>query len=289
MAEHLYTKVSLTEQQLDPSTAESLADLLFEMGRELLGKRQFELAVKWLERAFHVLSSQELDKLSIDASELRTSIIQCSVKALLGLQQQDTTQQAHGLVDLLESEVGDKLVVLLLRLELLSASSETFDSVAYSTVVQRIVRSVILTDSNFKLILHHIRKLNDKSPSLACNALDELLQTRLFQSEKEEWIETVLINRIWMATSQRDGDDVLSSVHKSLAIVSSNLTKPISPSATFAAQMVNLPYLLSLKGSLTPHSCCGSESSQIMLWDSTMQPRLGVVRPCIQSSKMLEI
>jgi hypothetical protein len=250
VAEHLYAKVSLIEHQLDPNTTESLADLLFEMGRELLAKKQFELAVKWLDRAFHVLSSQELDKLSIDASELRTSIIQCSVRALLGLQQQDATQQAHGLVDLLESEVGDKLVILLLRLELLSASSETFDSVAYSTVVQRIIRSVVLTDSNFKLIVHHIRKLNDKSPSLACNALDELLQTRLFQAEKEEWIETILINRIWMGTSQRDGDDVLSSVHKSLAIVSSNLAKPISSSATFAAQMVNLLYLLSQKWKL---------------------------------------
>lgn len=235
----MYTKASLSERLLDPSTAESLADLLFEMGRELLGKKQFDLSVKWLDRAFAVLSSQELDKLSTDASELRTSIIQCSVKALLGVGQPDAMEQAHNLVGLLENEVGDKLIVLLLRLELLSVSGEVFDSVTYNTVLKRIIRTVVLTDANFKLIMHHIRKLNDKSPSLACNALDELLQSRIFDAENDAWLETVLINRLWMATSQRDGADVLSSVKRILEMVSSNIGRPVSSSATFAAQMVS--------------------------------------------------
>ncbi len=235
----MYTKASVSERQLDPNTAENLADLLFEIGRELLGKKQYELAVKWLERAYSVLESQELDKLSTDATELRTSIIQCSVKALLGVQQQDATEQAHSLVELLENEVGAKLIVFLLRLELLSVSSEVFDSAAYSAVLQKIVRTVVLTEANFKLIMHHIRILNNKSPSLACNALDELLQTRMFQAENPEWIETVLINRIWMATSERDGVDVVSSVQSILEMVASNVDKPISSSASYAAQMVN--------------------------------------------------
>lgn len=234
----MYTKASLSERLLDPSTAESLADLLFEMGRELLGRKQFDLAVKWLDRAFAVLNSQELDRLSSDASELRTSIIQCSVKALLGVGQQDAKEQADNLVGLLENEVGDKLIVLLLRLELLSVSGEVFDSASYGTVLQRIIRTVALTDPNFKLIMHHIRKLNDKSPSLACNALDEFLHRRVFEADNDEWLETVLINRLWMATSQRDGADVLSSVRRTLDMVLSNVDRPVGSSATFAAQMV---------------------------------------------------
>jgi hypothetical protein len=234
----MYTKASLSEQVLDPSTAESLADLLFEMGKELFGKKQFDLAVKWLDRAFAVLSSQELDRLSSDASELRTSIIQCSVKALLGVGQQDAKEQADNLVTLLENEVGDKLIVLLLRLELLSVSGEVFDSVSYGTVLQRIIRTVALTDPNFKLIMHHIRQLNDKSPSLACNALDEFLRSRVFEADNDEWLETVLINRLWMATSQRDGANVPSSVQRILDMVLSNVGRPVGCSATFAAQMV---------------------------------------------------
>ena len=243
----MYTKASLSDRQLDPNTTENLADLLFEMGRELLKKKQFALAVKWLDRAYEVLSSQALDKLSIDASELRTSIIQSSVKALVAVQNHEAMERAADLVNILESEVGDKLVVLLLRLELLSAFNEVFDSVAYSTVLQRMIRSVMLTDLNFRLIMSHIRKLNNRSPSLACNSLDKLLQTRLFQEENQEWIETALINRLWMSTSQRDGANVLPSIQELLTTVESNLTKPISSSATFAAQVVYLPYSFSQK------------------------------------------
>jgi hypothetical protein len=234
----MYTKASLSERLLDPSTAESLADLLFEMGRELLEKKQFELAVKWLDRAFTVLNSQELDRLSSNASELRTSIIQCSVKALLGVGQQVAKEQADNLVSLLENEVGDKLIVLLLRLELLSVLGEVFDSASYGTVLQRIIRTVALTESNFKLIMHHIRKLNDKSPSLANEILDEFLKRRVFESDNDGWLETVLVNRLWMATSQRDSAEVLSSVRRILDMVLSNVERPLGSSTIFAAQMV---------------------------------------------------
>ena len=235
----MYTKASLSERLLDPRTAESLADLLFEMGRELLGKKQFDLAVKWLDRAFAVLNSQELDRLSSDASELRTSIIHYSVKALIGVGQEDAKEQADNLVALLENEIGDKLIVLLLRLELLSVSGEVFDSVSYGTILQRIIRTVVLTDPNFKLIMHHVRKLNDKSPSLACNALDKFLQSRVFEADNDVWLEKVLINRLWMATSQREGADVLSSIQRILDMVLANVERPVSSSATFAAQMVS--------------------------------------------------
>lgn len=234
----MYTKALLLERALDPSTAESLADLLFEMGRELLGKKQFDLAVKWLDRAFAVLNTQELDRLSSDASELRTSIIQCSVKALLGVGQQDAKDQADSLVGLLENEVGDKLVVLLLKLEILSVSDDVFDSISYGTVLQKIIRTVPLTDPTFKLIMHHIRKLNDKSPSLASNMLDEFLQSRIFEADNDGWLETVLINRLWTATSQRDSAEVVSSIRRILDVVIQNVKRPLGSSTIFAAQMV---------------------------------------------------
>lgn len=238
----MYNKAGLSApsvRQLDPGTAESLADLLFEMGKEMHNKKQYELAVKWLERAYNIIESQELDKLSIDASHLRTSIIQCSVTALLGIQREDATEKARSLVNLLEDEIGDKLIVHLLKLELLLSSTDTFDHNAYATVLHRMIRSsIVITDSNFKLVMHHIRKLNDKSPSVACQVIDEFFQRRILKAEKQEWVEALLVNRIWMTTSQRDGDDVIASVAAILETVASNINKAISASATHACQML---------------------------------------------------
>jgi hypothetical protein len=250
----MFTNASLSEQELGPSLAESLADLLFEMGKELLEKKFYEMAVKWLERAYSIIDGQELDKLSADASELRTSIIQYSVKSLLSLQQTDATEKACSLVLILESEVGDKLIVLLMKLELLSASSDVFDSAAYGSVVQKIIRTVSLSDANFKLILHHIRKLNDKSPTLACKILDEFLSTRLFETEKLEFVETALINRLWITTNHRDDPDLPSSLQGVLENVASNINKPIGASAAYAAQMVGASCIKLFRSTLTIRS-----------------------------------
>lgn len=235
----MFKKAALREQDLDPDTAESLADLLFEIGKDLLRKKQYEMAVKWLERAHNVLTAQELEKLSTDATDLRTSIIQNRIQALLGLDREDAFYLANNLVETLENEVGDKLIVLLLRLELLSAPiNQIFDVDAYGDIINRMIRTVTLTEGNFKLIMHHIRKLNDKGPSSACNMLDIFLQSRLFQAENEGWIEKALINRLWMSTCQKDGPDVIVSVKKVLDMVGANMNKALGPSATHAAETV---------------------------------------------------
>lgn len=241
VAEHMFKKSIADERKLDLKTAESMADLLYEMGNDLLGQKQFELSVKWLDRAFNILMSQDLEKLSSDASELRTSIMQCSVKSLISLERQDAFDKARCLVDLLESEIGDKLVVLLLRLELLeSPINDLFDSDAYGLVLQRIITSVVLTETTFKLLMHHIRKLSDKGPGLACKILDTFLNIRLVSEGKEEWIEKALISRLWMATSQNDGPEVIAVVGDVLNILASNLKNLVSASATHAAQTVCL-------------------------------------------------
>jgi hypothetical protein len=245
VAEHMFKKATVHTRKLDPKTAENMADLLYEMGSEMQGKNQHELAVKWLERAYNVIMSQELEKLSPDASELRTSIMQRSVKALISLERVDASEKAHNLVDLLESDIGDKLVVLLLRLELLeSPTNETFESDAYNRILQRMICSVTLTDTTFRLIIHHIRKLNDKSPGLACKTMDGFLKTRLLGEEKIEWTEKALINRLWMATSQKDGPEVIAAVDEVLNTLSCNSTHPITASATHAAQTVRLVWCL---------------------------------------------
>ena len=107
-----------TIQSFEANTAESLADVLFDMGKDLFDKQQYSLAVKWLDRAYEVLNGQQLDQLSMDASELRTSIVQTLVKALLLLKDHEAVKRARSLISLLESVLGDNLIVLLLKSKL---------------------------------------------------------------------------------------------------------------------------------------------------------------------------
>jgi len=238
----MYTRSRSSERVFDPHTAESLADILYEMGKDLLETQQYSMAVKWLERAYEALESQELDRLSINASELRISIIQSSVKALLGLKDDSSLGKARNLVDLLQNETGDKLVVLLLKLELLSASTrETFDSNSYSDVLQRMTRIMSLSDTSFKLIMFHILKLNDKSPSLACKALEDLMRLRILNMDKDDWVEKVLVTRLWMSVTHRDSPEALSSLEEFFIMVASNVNKPIGNTATAAAHTASLP------------------------------------------------
>ena len=235
----MFNKSTSSCQLFDPNTAESLADTLYEIGKDLLLKKQYEMASKWLERALEALTGQELDRLSMDASELRMSILESNIRALLGRQTPETADKARNLVELLESEVGDKLIVLLLKLELLSSTTnETFDSNSYADVLRRMTRSTVLSADNFKLIMYHIRKLSDKSPSLAYRALDELLSLRILPEDKEEWVEKVLITRLYMTVSQRDSIDAWVSLEELFSFIVANMRQPISSAATLAAHTV---------------------------------------------------
>ena len=182
---------------------------------------------------------QELDKLSMDARELRMSIIGSLVKSLLRSRDRESENKARSFVDLLECEVGDKLIVLLLRLDLLLATTDdTFDSNSYFEILQRMNRSVVLTDPNFKLIMHHIRKLTDKSPSLACKALDELLRLRVFPSNREEWVERALVTRVWIATHKLGSIDTFASLEQGLSMALESLGKPVASVVALAAHTV---------------------------------------------------
>jgi hypothetical protein len=74
-AEHMFTKCKqLTGTlTLTPSTAETLADLFYEIGKDKLNNRSHEAAIIWLERAYDTLGGQEMELLSPEATELRLS------------------------------------------------------------------------------------------------------------------------------------------------------------------------------------------------------------------------
>lgn len=240
----MYNNARCSERTFNPHTAESLADVLYEMGKDLLHSQQYPMAIKWLERAYEILSSQELDRLSFDASELRISILQSSVKAQLGLKDGASLEKARSLVDFLESELGDKLVVLLLKLEVISANEAgSFDVNSYGDTIRRMIRTITLSDSNFRLIMFHIRKLNDQSPSLACGALEDLMQLRISKEDREDWLEKVLITRLWVSISQKGSPEDLVLLEQFFTKVLADVRQSLSTAATLAAHTVGKPSL----------------------------------------------
>jgi hypothetical protein len=82
-AEHMFAKCKQLASTLNPSAAENLVDLLYEIGKGSMERRHFELAVRWLERAHEILEDQELEMLSFEAGQLRLSVMQTLGKSTL--------------------------------------------------------------------------------------------------------------------------------------------------------------------------------------------------------------
>jgi hypothetical protein len=75
-AEHMFAKCRQLSANMEPKFAEDFADLLYDIGKGLLEKRNYELAVRWLEQAYDILGEQDLEVLGPDAGELRLGIMQ---------------------------------------------------------------------------------------------------------------------------------------------------------------------------------------------------------------------
>ncbi|KAF1997925.1 SPO22-domain-containing protein [Amniculicola lignicola CBS 123094] len=234
-AEHMFSKSRQLRCALDPSAAESFADLLYEMGKDLLGKRNYEGSVRWLERAYDILGEQDLQMLSPEVSELRLSIMQSIVQAYMKQKGPETQMRAWDIVKLLEEDFGDKMIVSLLKLELLS-TAESIDINQFYTALLKMIRTVVLNETNFKTIMHHIRKIKEESNTTASKALDDLIEIRLFREEKQAWIERALITRIWIGTSTLGSEDTLEGLQYLFDKTLRKTKDSFSAPATHAAQ-----------------------------------------------------
>ncbi|KAI5864321.1 meiosis protein SPO22/ZIP4 like-domain-containing protein [Durotheca rogersii] len=245
VADHLYGKVNDLKRAIDPVSAENLVDSLFEIGRDLATKKDFSLATKWLERAYESVDSQALEQLSREAAELRLAVSQALVRTYLNTNTPEGFEKAENHICHLESEIGNKPVVLLLRLELLlSSPSESFDSEAYAGVLRRMVKSFDISESYFNLVLHHVRKLDGKSPSVACSVLDEFTTLRVLPSQHYTWVERVAVLRTQMATRRRDTHESIQGLAAMFDCLEANLETPLAAPAVLAVQTVEPAQLI---------------------------------------------
>jgi hypothetical protein len=238
VAEHLYGSVEKLIQNIDLALVEKLADALFEIGKDLARKKDSVLAARWLERTYELINSQEMGLLSRDAIELRLATSQVLIQVYLDMGTTDGLDRAENHIAYVESELGDKLVVLLFRIEvLLHSPAEVFDSKAYTDILRRMVRTVEMSESTFKLLMHHIRKLDEKNNSAAISALDEFLTTCVLATEQEQWIDKAIILRAHMAVREGSIESV-QSLEAVLNDVQPTTGKPLSVNSAASIQTV---------------------------------------------------
>ena len=193
--------------------------------------------VWWLEKARDILGAQSQEQLSSDAGELRLSVMYGLVKALMQSGGDEDKKRAWNIVADLEVESADRLAVLLLKLDLYDTEPKSSPQ-EYCDVLRRIVRSVHLTDSNVKTILHHVHKLRLRNSRLAHTLLSTLITERLLGAEETAWLEKALITVFWNCTTSPDLGDALGLLNGIIHTVATSLGKPLSPSATYAAHIV---------------------------------------------------
>ena len=233
----MLAKIKVDVQELEPSSAEGLADTLFEIGNSQVTELKWSEAIPWLEKAHDILAGQSLEVLSSDAGELQISVMHSMARALINQQDQGSRTKAWNIIRELEIECGDRLAVLLLKLEVLAFDGEA--SVQdYCDVLQRIVRTVHLTDTNVKTIIHHVHELRSRSPPMAHTVLNTLMMERLLGAENQKWVEKVLVTIVWNYTTFADFLNTLNPLTELFDTFDATSTSVLSPSATHAAQIV---------------------------------------------------
>ncbi|CRK38241.1 hypothetical protein BN1723_015295 [Verticillium longisporum] len=239
VAEHMYAKVEQLRASLDPTSAENLAEVLFATGKRYLTDTQFSMATRWLGRAYKAINTPALDRLSQRAAHLRLIIGGAFVNALLSTEEPQGFETASNIVQSISSEVGETPVVLVLRLEVLQRSRpEVFDKEAYATCILGLVRSFNHSEPYYRLIEQHTWNLFQLDQDLGCDITDEWLRTRIANSERDAWVERVVLRRLSMSVRQISTSTALDSVTNVLVDVCVLQGKPLKASTAVAAHTI---------------------------------------------------
>ena len=235
----MYTKTETLRHELDAASAESIADTLQHIGADLFAKEDNAMAIKWSRRAHETLSMQQIDQLSVAGLELRLAICDSLIRALLAAGSLTSVHEAADLVACVESEVGDKPIVLHWRLDLIrKGPGESFDADAYTSILRRMMRSFDFSERTFQFLLHNITELRERSQALSRGLMDELLLHRAIQSGRADWTAKAIVRRVWMATMENDPANAVHNLKTCLDAVLEAGLEPADPDVTGACHSV---------------------------------------------------
>ena len=117
----MFNKIETHKTWLTPAAAEALADLLYEIGKDVHKNGDSYRAAKWLERAHQTLGECDMESMSADVGELRLSIMhllgidvvkrvrlhllanRCQVRTLMDDAREASQAKAQQLIALMET------------------------------------------------------------------------------------------------------------------------------------------------------------------------------------------
>ena len=76
IAEHMFAKATPSMDYIDSIAAEDLAEVLFNIGNELMPQADPETALVWLRRSYDMISRHDLLRAGPEAAELKRHILQ---------------------------------------------------------------------------------------------------------------------------------------------------------------------------------------------------------------------
>ena len=233
----MFMKLISADRTRDFRLIEELSDLLLEIGKDLSQKSQWINASFWLEAAHDAITNHDLGALSSDTGELRASIMHALIKALINQGGDHNRERAWNHFRALSIDYGDKLIVLLLNLELIA--TETAPSAEeYQRAVDKIIEMVHLTESNIATVTLHVHKLKQFNSSMAHETLFKFMTNRLLGGDCQSWFEKVLVTIIWNLATAADVPDALETMSQVLDDVEARSGMNLTPSATHAAQIM---------------------------------------------------
>ncbi|KAL8695174.1 MAG: hypothetical protein Q9218_000342 [Villophora microphyllina] len=236
LAEILLTRLSPKKSVIEAPVAESLADILLEIGRDQAAKHQYTLAIQWLEKARDILSSQIPESLSNDADELQSCILHTTIHVLLKERGEGNIPKAWNIIQELEGESENRVAVLLLKLELFHVDPAATQD--YHEILAQIVRQIHITDTNVRTILHHVHELRRRSTRLAHAILVVLLTERLLVMGETSWMEKTLVTIVWNYTTSTDLASTPDALGELFAVMAATSSSLLGTSATHAAQII---------------------------------------------------
>src|ERR1700748_1758864 len=117
----MFNQIEINKLLSDPIAAEGLSDVLYEIGRDEFSKKRPDTALRWFEGVLTILGDQQLEYLTDSAPDLKLSTLHLLIKSLVDMGNSESIHRAQTLMELMDAEFGDKMLVSLLKLELLAA------------------------------------------------------------------------------------------------------------------------------------------------------------------------
>lgn len=258
LTDYYYKRMSELGFVLQETEIEKTIDLFYEIGRESLSRNDsvdIDNAVKWLDRAQRMLDTKDYFQV-FAGSELRLNVMHSlgeyidntnrvrlltiEVQALIRLPEKLHAEKIQSLLRELKSEYGPKLPILLLSLEVICAQPDHYESDSFGLQLQEIIRSVHLIDTNHRLVMHYIHKLNSQSHSHALTCIKAYILQRLNPEDMSEWKDQTILSYITIISENQTicSTAELQNLEQDLTQFAETSKSELHPSAAQAAHVL---------------------------------------------------